>query len=175
MHERRFRTARCDRAPHVDRRFRAATGRRGCCSLDTRDMCATALTAAMHAANLLTRVLYSWLQSVSRKPVGEFWIWCRRDCVRSHEIHSRPFVSIYRELQHGPAENVRKNPPRPFGRRAKSSAGDRGPARQGLVDRQKDSDGPVTKRVLRLGLRWQLRVAFHGQLMTPTLVIEPKD
>lgn len=120
-------------------------------------MCATALTAARHAASVLTRVSLLVVAKCFSKTCRRIFYWCRRDCVRPHKIDSRPVVSIYRELQHGPGENVRKNPARPSGRRGKGSAGDRGRARQGFVDRQKDGDRPVMKRVLRFGFRWQLR------------------
>jgi hypothetical protein len=71
--------------------------------------------------------------------------------VRPHEIDSRPFVSIYRKLQYGPAENVRKNPARTSRRRGNSGTGSPKDTRQGFVDRQKSGDKPVTMREFFLG------------------------
>jgi hypothetical protein len=77
---------------------------------------------------------------------GRYQRHSRRADSTTHEIDSRPFVSIYPELRHGPAEDVRKNPAQPSARSGKSSAGNRGRARQRFVDRQKAAQQPKAQR-----------------------------
>lgn len=115
-----------------------------------RDMCATALTAANHAANVRStyadcRQVFPLMPAVARglrKPVGQPCR-CRQDCERSYEVDSRSYVSIYAELQYRSAQNVRENLARPTAGIRKISARHHGPNRQDLVDRRKDSDKAV--------------------------------
>src|SRR2546423_7923280 len=66
--------------------------------------------------------------------------------VSPHEIHPRSFVPIYGKLQHGPEENIRKNPARASQQRGTNNASDRKCARQCFADCQKDGSKPVKKR-----------------------------